>query len=69
LTVELANRGFSGFAVGVFHKCKATRAPRFAIERSHDLRGLTDLREVQSQVVFCGLVRKIPYEKSNWWHG
>jgi hypothetical protein len=69
LTVELTNRGFGGFAIGVFNKRKATSAARFAIERSHDLRGLTDLREVQTQVFFAGLVRKIPYEKSNWWHG
>ena len=69
LTIELPNRGFRGVAVGVFDKGEAAGATGFAVERTDDLRRLTDLREMRSQVLFGGLVWKIPYEQSNWWHG
>jgi hypothetical protein len=69
LAIELLDRGFRRFAVRVFDKRKAARASRLAIQRPNDLRRLTNLREMCSQVVFGGLVGKIAYEKSNWWHG
>jgi hypothetical protein len=62
LTVELPDRGFGRFAIGVLDERKATGAPGFAIERSHDLRGLADLREMHSQVIFGGLIGEITYE-------
>jgi hypothetical protein len=69
LAIELSNCRLGGVAIGVLDERKAPSAAGFAIERSHDLRRFTNLREVQSQVFFGGLVGKISYEKSNWWHG
>jgi hypothetical protein len=46
LTIELANGVFRRFAVGVFDKREAARAPRLSIQRAYDLRRLTDLREM-----------------------
>ena len=69
LSVELLDRGFGLRALRVFDEGKAARAAGFAVERADDLRRFADLREVRPQVVFCGLVREITNEQSNWWHG
>jgi hypothetical protein len=69
LPIELPDRRFGGFTIGVFNKGKTARTAGFAVERAHDLRRLSDLCEVHSQVVFSGLIWKIAYEQSNWWHG
>jgi hypothetical protein len=46
LAIELPDRGFRRFAVGVFDKRKAAGAPRLSIKRPNDLRRLTNLREM-----------------------
>ena len=48
---------------------EAAGATGFPIEGTHDLRRLTNLRKVRTQVVFGCLVRQIAYEQSDWWHG
>jgi hypothetical protein len=58
----LSDGSFGRLAVGVLDERKPARATRFTIERPNDLRRLTDLRKVQSQVFFGGLVWKISYE-------
>jgi hypothetical protein len=69
LPVELLDRRFGLRPLGVFDEGKATRATGLAVERPNNLRRLTNLREMLTQVVFRGLVREISYEQSNWWHG
>jgi hypothetical protein len=69
LAVELPDGRFGRFAIGVFNEGKAACPTGFSVQRAHDLRGLADLRKVRSQIVFGGLVWKIAYEQSNWWHG
>ena len=69
LAVELLNSGFRHRAIGIFNEREASRAAGFAIEGSDNLRGLADGGEMRPQIVFCGLIREIPNEQSNWWHG
>jgi hypothetical protein len=69
LTVELLDRRFGLRALRVFDKRKATGASSLAIEWTHDLRRLADLRKMLTQIVFCGLIREVTYEQADWWHG
>jgi hypothetical protein len=69
LTVELLDGRFGRRAVGVLHKGEAARSTRFTVERPDDLRWLTDGCEMRSQIFFGCLIRKVAYEKSDWWHG
>ena len=56
-------------ALRVFDERKAAGAAGFAVERADDLRRLTDLREVRTQIVFGCLIGQIAHEQSDWWHG
>jgi hypothetical protein len=69
LAVEFLDRFLGQRSLGVFDEGEPARAAGFAFERPHDLRWLTDLREVCTQVVFGCLIGQIAHEQSDWWHG
>jgi hypothetical protein len=65
LTVESADGLLRRLAICVLHERETARASRLAVERPHDLRGLTDNAEMRAKVVFSGLVGKVSDEQSN----
>jgi len=69
LTVELLDRRFGLRSLRVLDKRKASGAAGLAVEWTHDLGRLADLRKVLAQVVFRGLIREVTYEQADWWHG
>src|SRR5687767_5506967 len=69
LAVEFLDRVLGHRSLGVLDEREAARAAGFTIEGTHDLRRLTDLREVCTQVVFGCLIGQIAHEQSDWWHG
>jgi len=68
LAVKLLDRGFRGGPFGVLDKRKAPCPAGLAIERADDLRGLTDLREMRTQIFFGCLIGQVAHEQSDWWH-
>jgi hypothetical protein len=65
----LLNRRFGLRAFRVLDKREPTRAAGLAVERTHDLSWLADLRKMLAQIVFRGLIREVTYEQADWWHG
>jgi hypothetical protein len=68
LAIELLDGRLGGGAFRVLDERKTAGATGFPIEGTHDLRRLTDLREMRTQVVFGCLIRQVAYEQSDWWH-
>ena len=68
LAVEFLDGFFGGGALRVLNERKPAGAAGFPVERTHDLCGLADLREVSTQIVFGRLVGQIAHEQSDWWH-
>jgi hypothetical protein len=69
LSIQFADGLFGGASFRELDEREPAGTAGFAIERTNDLSGLTELRKVRTQIFFGCLIGQVTDKQSDWWHG